>query len=47
MAIVSKKGFTTKTIDNEITKAQVEEIEFDIAQIERSGYETLYAQGNI
>lgn len=39
MAIITREGFTTKTIDNEDTEHIVEEINFDLAQIEKSGYE--------
>jgi len=39
MVIVTREGFVTKTIENETTKAQVQEIEFDIEQIEKGGFE--------
>ncbi|MFN3196256.1 MAG: glutamine--fructose-6-phosphate transaminase (isomerizing) [Chlorobiota bacterium] len=39
MAIITRDGFTTKTIDNEDTEHIIEEINFDLAQIEKSGYE--------
>jgi glucosamine--fructose-6-phosphate aminotransferase (isomerizing) len=39
MAIITRDGFTTKTIDNEDTEHIVEEINFDLAQIEKSGYD--------
>lgn len=39
MAIIKRSGFTTKTIHNEKTDNEVEEIEFSIDQIEKSGYE--------
>lgn len=39
MAIISEKGFSTKTINNEKTNNQIEEIDFSIEQIEKSGFE--------
>lgn len=39
MAIITREGFVTKTIDNEITDSIIEEINFDLAQIEKGGYE--------
>lgn len=39
MAIISKDGFTTKTIDNKATKNTIHEIEFNIEQLEKGGYE--------
>lgn len=39
MAIVTEEGFTTKTIDNEATEPNVEEITFDLAQIEKKGFD--------
>lgn len=39
MAIVTRDGFITKTIDNENTEPIIEEITFDLAQIEKSGYD--------
>ncbi len=39
MVIVKKDGFITKTIDNEETDAIINEIEFDIEQIEKSGFD--------
>lgn len=39
MAIITRDGFVTKTIDNEITDSIIEEITFDLAQIEKGGYE--------
>ena len=39
MAIITRDGFVTKTIDNEITDPIIEEINFDLAQIEKGGYD--------
>lgn len=39
MVIVKKDGFVTKTIDNEETDSIINQIEFDIEQIEKSGFE--------
>lgn len=39
MAILKNDGFTTKTISNELTKNVIHEIEFDLDQIEKGGYE--------
>ena len=39
MVIVKQDGFVTKTIDNEETDSIINEIEFDIEQIEKSGFE--------
>lgn len=39
MAIVTRDGFVTKTIDNESTEVNIEEITFDLAQIEKDGYD--------
>lgn len=39
MAIITREGFVTKTIDNEITDSIIEEINFDLAQIEKGGYD--------
>ena len=39
MAIVSRNGFVTKTIDNVSTEPIIEEITFDLEQIEKGGYE--------
>ncbi|MFA7327241.1 MAG: glutamine--fructose-6-phosphate transaminase (isomerizing) [Candidatus Kapaibacterium sp.] len=39
MAIITRDGFVTKTIDNEITDSIIEEINFDLAQIEKGGYD--------
>jgi glucosamine--fructose-6-phosphate aminotransferase (isomerizing) len=38
MAILSREGITTKTSTNEIIDKKVEKINFDIKQIEKSGY---------
>jgi glutamine---fructose-6-phosphate transaminase (isomerizing) len=39
MAIITREGFITKTIDNEITDPIIEEINFDLAQIEKGGFD--------
>ena len=39
MAIITRDGFITKTIDNEITDPIIEEINFDLAQIEKGGFD--------
>jgi len=39
MVIVKKDGFVTKTIDNEETDSIINQIEFDIEQIEKGGFE--------
>lgn len=39
MVIVTREGFITKTVLNEETKRQIEAIEFDIQQIEKSGFD--------
>lgn len=39
MVIVKQDGFITKTIDNEETDSIINQIEFDIEQIEKSGFE--------
>ena len=39
MAVLRREGYTTKTIHNEKTQNEVYELEFDIDQIEKSGYE--------
>lgn len=39
MAIVRRDRFTTKTIDNQKTINQIHEIEYDLEQIEKSGYD--------
>jgi len=38
MAVISRHGVTTKTIDNVITNEQIEQIEFDLDAIEKGGY---------
>ena len=38
MAVISRNGITTKTIDNVITNEQIEEIDFDLDAIEKGGY---------
>lgn len=39
MAIVKKDGYFTKTIYNQDTKSEIEEILFDLDQIEKGGYD--------
>lgn len=39
MVIVKRDGFVTKTIDNEETDSIINQIEFDIEQIEKGGFE--------
>lgn len=39
MVIVTKDGFVTKNIDNEETDSIINQIEFDIEQIEKGGFE--------
>lgn len=39
MVVVTANGYTTKTIDNETTHPDVQTIQYDIEQIEKSGYE--------
>jgi len=39
MVVVTPDGYVTKTIDNEATHPDVETIQYDIAQIEKSGYD--------
>lgn len=39
MAVLSRQGIEVKTLDNKIIEKQVEEITFDISQIEKAGYE--------
>ncbi len=39
MAIITRDGFVTKTIDNENTEPIIEEINFDLAQIEKGGFD--------
>jgi glucosamine--fructose-6-phosphate aminotransferase (isomerizing) len=38
MAVITRHGVTTKTIDNVITNEQIEQIEFDLDAIEKGGY---------
>lgn len=39
MAIISKECFATKTIDNKKTDKQIHQIEFDLEELEKGGYE--------
>lgn len=39
MAVISRDGYYTKTIDNVNTERQIEEIEYDLEQIEKSGFD--------
>lgn len=39
LAVISRDGYFTKTIDNEETQREIEEIEYDLEQIEKSGFE--------
>ena len=39
MAVLSRTGYTTKTITNEQVKAEIHELEFDLQQIQRGNYE--------
>ena len=39
MAIITRDGFTTKTIHNQITENIVHEVEFDLSQIAKGGYD--------
>lgn len=39
LAIISREGFTTKTINNQKTSIQIEEIEYNLDQIEKNGFE--------
>ena len=39
MAVIKRDGFSTKTINNERTSNQIEQIDFSLEQIEKSGYE--------
>jgi len=39
MAIIKRDSFETKTIMNEATTTHIQEIEFDLEQIEKAGYE--------
>ncbi|MEZ4745087.1 MAG: glutamine--fructose-6-phosphate transaminase (isomerizing) [Calditrichia bacterium] len=38
-AIISKDGYVTKTIQNEIIKKKIERVEFDLERIEKAGYD--------
>jgi glucosamine--fructose-6-phosphate aminotransferase (isomerizing) len=39
MAIIKRDGFSTKTIENEETENEIFQIDFDIEQIEKSGFD--------
>jgi glucosamine--fructose-6-phosphate aminotransferase (isomerizing) len=39
IAIISRDGYVTKTIENKVIKKRVERIEFDLERIEKAGYE--------
>jgi glucosamine--fructose-6-phosphate aminotransferase (isomerizing) len=39
MAILTRDGIQTKTLDNQTVEKKVEEITFDVSQIEKQGYE--------
>ncbi len=39
MAILTKDGYTTKTIDNETTDSIIHEVEFDLESIEKGGFD--------
>ncbi len=39
LAVISRNGYYTKTIDNETTQREIEEIEYDLEQIEKSGFD--------
>ncbi|HRP01422.1 MAG TPA: glutamine--fructose-6-phosphate transaminase (isomerizing) [Candidatus Kapabacteria bacterium] len=39
LAVISRNGYYTKTIDNETTQREIEEIEYDLEQIEKGGFE--------
>lgn len=39
MAIITRDGIQTKTLDNQTVEKKVEEITFDVSQIEKQGYE--------
>jgi glutamine---fructose-6-phosphate transaminase (isomerizing) len=39
MAIISRNGLVTKTIDNRLTKSKVHELEWDIDNIEKNGFD--------
>jgi len=38
MVVISKSGFTTSTIDQKVTDKKVEEIEWDLAAVEKAGF---------
>ncbi len=39
LAVISRDGYYTKTIDNQDTEREIEEIEFDLEQIEKSSFD--------
>lgn len=39
MAVVTRDGYITKTIENETTDAEIHEIEFDLERIEKGGFD--------
>ncbi len=39
MAIITRDNFTTKTIDNKATDKEIHQIEFDLEELEKGGYE--------
>jgi glucosamine--fructose-6-phosphate aminotransferase (isomerizing) len=39
IAIISRDGYVTKTIENKVIKKRIERIEFDLERIEKAGYE--------
>ena len=39
IAIISKEGFVTKTIENQVIEKKVERISFDLERIEKAGFE--------
>ncbi len=39
IAIIGRKGFVTKTIDNQLVTKKVEKISFDLERIEKAGYD--------
>jgi glucosamine--fructose-6-phosphate aminotransferase (isomerizing) len=39
IAIISRNGYVTKTIENKVIKKRIERIEFDLERIEKAGYE--------
>ena len=38
IAVLSKDGFVTKTIENELVQKKIEKISFDLERIEKAGY---------